>query len=101
MPLSGRCLGSLCLLVFMTFLGACTSLERMSQANLDALVPLDQLPAEYGQLVAVTQFGDPAIRPGWYELWFSDPESGKITQVPFWRETWSYAADRIRVVERG
>jgi hypothetical protein len=57
---------------------------------------LDSLPAEYGQLVAVTR----AFSPEWYELWLSEPASGRITLVPVWRPGLSYQKSFVTVIER-
>ena len=88
----------LCLCVGLLTIGSCSRLPV--DKPLENLVDLTELPAAYGHLVAITQFGDPALRPGWYELWFSNPESGQITLVPMWRPGRQYDPSRISVIER-
>ena len=61
---------------------------------------LDSLPAEYGQLVAVTPHLGSSGPSDWYELWFSEPASGKITLVPVWRPGLSYPKSGVTVIER-
>ena len=61
---------------------------------------LDSLPAEYGQLVAVTPHFGRSGPSDWYELWFSEPASGRITLVPVWRPGLSYLTSAVTVIER-
>jgi hypothetical protein len=62
--------------------------------------PLDSLPADYGQLVAVTPHFGRSGPTSWYELWFSEPASGRITLVPVWRPGLSYPKSAVTVIER-
>ena len=101
-PLSGgagvrKCL-LLCLCIGLLAVGSCSRLS--GDERLENLVDLTELPAAYGHLVAITQYGNPVLRPGWYEMWFSNPESGQITLVPMWRPTRQYDPSRIFVIER-
>lgn len=61
------------------------------------LQPMLELPAEYGNLVAVTQHHE---NSEWYELWFCDQETGVVTHVPLYRTTWSYMPERVRRIAR-
>ncbi len=80
---------------------SCTPLaEEEPPGGPENLVALTELPAEYGELIAVTRIPNPRNRMEWYELWFSHPETGRITHVPVWRQTWSYAPDWITVIDR-
>ncbi len=67
------------------------------QESLEGLVAFDQVPAEYGQLISVTQHHS---KPHWYELWFSNPETGVITYVPVYRTSWQYNPDHVKIVDR-
>ena len=62
--------------------------------------PLDSLPADYGQLVAVTPHFGRSGPSDWYELWFSEPASGRITLVQVWRPGLSYLKSAVIVIER-
>ena len=88
----------LCSCIGLLMIGSCS---RLPGDELPVnLVDLTELPAAYGHLVAITQYGDPANQPGWYEMWFSNPESGQITHVPMWRPTKQYDPSKILVIER-
>lgn len=65
--------------------------------NLEGLVELKEIPAEYGQLVAVTAGPLPER---WYGLWFSNAESGRVTYMSVSRDTWQYRPDSVKVLER-
>jgi hypothetical protein len=64
------------------------------------LIPFDNLPAEWGHLVAVNEYPGSEERVGWYEFWFSNPETGRVTYVPMYRPEWGYLPDKVRVIER-
>ena len=72
---------------------ACDPLEEPKEG----LVPFADIPADWGQLVAVTMYKD----TGYYELWFSNPDTGSLTHVPLDRATWQVKLDRIRTIRRG
>ena len=88
----------LCSCIGLLMIGSCSRLTGDKQPV--TLVDLTELPAAYGHLVAITHYGDPAMQPGWYEMWFSNPESGQITHVPMWRPTLQYDPSKIYVIER-
>ena len=94
-----RCFGLLTgVLLILSFSGSCSSLE---EEPIDRnLVPLLDIPAEWGQLVAVTQYPQMKDGVGWYELWFSNPAAGTITHVPLFRSEWGYDPEKVRVVRR-
>lgn len=76
-------------------LGACTALDD-EVAPPEGLVPLESLPADYGELVTVLHYdvGDGPLL--WDELWFENEETGAVTRVPVYRPTWSYDPARVR-----
>ncbi|MBU0740849.1 hypothetical protein KKA85_04235 [bacterium] len=61
------------------------------------LVDFTDVPADWGHLVAVTEYKE----TGYYELWFSNPETGSMTHVPLYRTTWQIKLDRVRTFPRG
>lgn len=63
-------------------------------------LPLDSLPAEWGRLVAVTPHFSRSGSSDWYELWFSDTVSGRVTLVPVYRPDLTYPPDVVRVIDR-
>ncbi len=63
----------------------------------EGLVDFTDIPADWGHLVAVTEYQD----SGYYELWFSNPETGSLTHVPLYRVTWQIKLDRVRTLPRG
>jgi len=78
---------------------ACSPLNQEKSVESWNLTPFTAIPAEWGNLVAVHQYpGSKDV--GWYELWFSDPESGRVTYVPLYRPEWAYREDRVRIIER-
>lgn len=78
---------------------SCSPLEQQPQLP-ESLVDLQELPAEYGQLVAVVPMPNSDNNARWYELWFSDPDTGRIAFVPMYRPRWQYDPENIRVIER-
>jgi hypothetical protein len=96
-----RTLVLLGLCVALLAIGSCSRLEDTPLRALPAdMVDLNTLPAEYGELVAITHFGDPGSVPGSYELWFSNAETGRVTHVQIYSPTWQYNPAKIRVIER-
>jgi hypothetical protein len=89
-------------LVFPVLLiGGCEPLPEVAEpVEPPGLVSLDSLPAEYGELVAVTPHTSPWGPSNWYELWFSDAVSGRVTLVAVWRPGLRYAPSAVKVVER-
>lgn len=85
-------------------IGACQPLPREEETPVDTAelgyLPLDSLPAEWGQLVAVTPHFNRSGPSDWYELWFSEPVSGRVTLVSVYRPNLTYALDVVRVIER-
>ena len=63
----------------------------------DGLADFTEIPEDWGQLVAVTKYED----TGYYELWFSNPDTGTLTHVPLYRATWQIKPDRVRTLPRG
>jgi hypothetical protein len=93
----------LALVLPLLLIGGCEPLpEKEQQVQPDNLgfVPLDSLPAEYGQLVAVTPHFGRSGPSDWYELWFSEPVSGRVTLVQVWRPGMSYPASAVVVIDR-
>ena len=62
----------------------------------EGLVDFTDIPAEWGQLVTVTKYDN----TDYYELWFSNSETGSITHVPLYRPTWQIKPDRVRTMPR-
>ena len=90
-------------LVPLLSIGACQPLEKESSepSVVDpSLIPLDSLPAEWGKLVAVIPRVARDGPTDWYELWFSEPTSGRITLVPVYRPELRYPPSSVYVVER-
>ena len=92
----------LLVLVPLLWIGACQPLEEGEEATAVAagLIPLDSIPAEWGQLVAVIQRVVPEGQLLWNDLWFSDPVSGRITFVPVYRPDLTYKPASVYVIER-
>ena len=92
----------LLVLVPLLWIGACQPLEEAEEASAVAagLIPLDSIPAEWGQLVAVIPRVGPQVPLPWHELWFSEPDSGRITLVPVYRPDLTYRPASVYVVER-
>ena len=90
-------------LVPLLWIGACQPLEQegMEPSAVDpGLIPLDSLPAEWGNLVAVIPRVARDGPTDWYELWFSEPTSGRITLVPVYRPELRYPSSSVYVIER-
>jgi hypothetical protein len=87
-----RLLPFLALLLLMTAV-SCAPLE----AEKEGLVDFTDIPAEWGHLVTVTKYKD----SDYYELWFSNPETGAVTHVPLYRPTWQIKLERVQTIERG
>ena len=90
-------------LVPLLWIGACQPLEKETKepsAVASGLIPLDSLPAEWGNLVAVIPRVGRDGPTDWYELWFSEPTSGRITLVPVHRPELRYPSSSVYVVER-
>jgi hypothetical protein len=79
-------------------MAGCSRIDK--EPSLEGMVPFDNLPAEYGTLVAITPYSGWERETTWYEFWFSDPVSGKITHVPMHRRSWSYRPEMVRTIER-
>jgi len=84
------------LLLLILFLLACTSCAPQYEES-DGLVDFTDIPAEWGQLVTVTKYKE----SGYYELWFSNTETGSITHVPLNRQTWKIKLEKVRTIPRG
>ena len=85
------------------WIAGCQPLEERleEQAPIDyGLVPFDSLPMEWGRLVAVTPHPQKSGAATWYEMWFSDPTSGRITLVPVYRPELSYSPSLVTVIGR-
>lgn len=63
----------------------------------DGLVDLTDIPAAWGHLVSINAYKD----TGYYEMWFSNPETGSMTHVPLYRPTWQIKLERVQTFERG
>ena len=63
----------------------------------EGLVDFTDVPDDWGHLVAVTKYKN----TGYYELWFSNPETGSVTHVPLYRMTWQIKLDRVHPFPRG
>ena len=87
-----RCLLSLLALLLLATL-SCAPLRDEK----DGLVDFTDVPADWGHLVAVTKYKD----SGYYELWFSNPETGSLTHVPLYRPTWQIKLERVQTFPRG
>jgi hypothetical protein len=80
------------LLILLLVCASCAPLDDKS----DGLVDFTEIPAEWGHLVAVTKHQE----SGYYELWFSNPETGSLTHAPLQRQTWGIKIDRVRTMPR-
>jgi len=56
---------------------SCEKIATEPQVNTEIAAPLTDIPAEYGELEAVTTMPE---YPGWFQLWFED-EAGTIRIV--------------------
>jgi|GEM_PF-477531 len=56
---------------------SCEKLTTEAEVNSEIAAPLTDIPAEYGELQAVTTMPE---YPGWFQLWFED-EAGTIRIV--------------------
>ncbi len=83
------------LLLLILVLLACTSCTPQYEES-DGLVDFTDIPAEWGQLVSVTKYKDSR----YYELWFSNAETGSITHVPLARDSWKIKLEKVRTVPR-
>lgn len=68
----------LSVLVLLLWVAACERLgDTTGSDHSDSIEALTEIPAEYGELQAVTIMPE---YPGWFQLWFEDP-AGTIRQV--------------------
>lgn len=64
------------------------------------LLPLDRIPAEWGELVQVLHYPPQKGDIRWDELWFENEETGTITFVPIYRWDWGYDPQKVRTIQR-
>lgn len=81
-------------------LSACSKLPGKNDMLPAELTSLDDIPAAYGELVAVTFAPQPNDAVGWRELWFQNEETGKITYVPALLPAWKYYPKMVRTFDR-
>jgi hypothetical protein len=94
-----RCLTGL-LLVALLAVASCSRLSGAVGRGAENLVPLTDVPAEYGELVSVTYAPQAGDEYGWRELWFENEATGLVTYVPVLLPDLKYDPDLVRTVVR-
>jgi hypothetical protein len=76
-----------CILVICLGVLSCQKLQppipQSSQLRIETLKAMDSLPAEYGNLVAVTIDNS---TPGWAQLWFEKPDKTIVIAAVRWEK---------------
>ena len=79
-------------------LAGCTALDEVEVP--EDLVPLSELPADYGELVTVVHTQGSGQTSRWDELWFENEDTGTLTRVFLYRPTWSWDPSYTRHITR-
>ncbi len=79
-------------------LAGCTALDQVTVP--ENLIPLSELPANYGELVTVLHSPGDKRAAQWDELWFENKDSGTLTRVYLFRPTWSWDPSFVKQITR-
>ena len=88
------------LMVVMCSMVACTRQQEQVDPMTDKMVNLEDIPASYGELVAVTFAPQNNKDTRWREMWFENEETGTITYVPVRLPGWMFNPELVKTIKR-